>query len=159
MYTVARNYDGLKTYQTWQWYLKQAGLSSLVAAGAGTGLMDGTVFREVLVALKTELAADPNLMLDGYYAQNITDMLDMGEHRRQQNWAKQKYPYGSEFGFDTTGQEEVVIWNMYYGNMTAAKRTVDHILSYMRSSPTWHGARFPAEIYTRGRHWIPRMFA
>ena len=27
--------------------------------------------------------------------------------------------------------------NMYYGNMTAAKRTVDHVLSYMRSSPTW----------------------
>ena len=26
---------------------------------------------------------------------------------------------------------------MYYGNMTAAKRTVDHVLSYMRSSPTW----------------------
>jgi hypothetical protein len=22
-----------------------------------------------------------------------------------------------------------------------------------------HGARFPAEIYTRGCHWIPRMFA
>lgn len=50
-------------------------------------------------------------------------------------------PYGSEFGFDTTGQEEVVVWNLYYGNMTAARKTVDHILSYMRSSPTWayHG--------------------
>jgi hypothetical protein len=23
----------------------------------------------------------------------------------------------------------------------------------------WHGARFPTEIYTRGCHWIPRMFA
>ena len=57
--------------------------------------------------------------------------------RRQENWQTQAYPYGSEFGFDTTGQEEVVIWNMYFGNMTAAKRTVDHILSYMRSSPTW----------------------
>jgi hypothetical protein len=22
-----------------------------------------------------------------------------------------------------------------------------------------HGARFPTEIYTRGCHWIPRMFA
>jgi hypothetical protein len=23
----------------------------------------------------------------------------------------------------------------------------------------WYGARFPTEIYTRGLHWIPRMFA
>ena len=60
---------------------------------------------------------------------------------RQQHWASQLYPYGSEFGFDTTGQEEVVVWNMYFGNETAAGRTVDHILSYMRSSATWayHG--------------------
>ena len=29
--------------------------------------------------------------------------------------------YGSEFAFDTTGQEEVVIWNMYYGDTQAAK--------------------------------------
>ena len=27
--------------------------------------------------------------------------------------------------------------NLYYGNDTVAKYTVDHILSYMRSSPTW----------------------
>lgn len=32
---------------------------------------------------------------------------------------------------------QVVVWNLYYGNTTAASRTVDHILSYMRSSPTW----------------------
>ena len=113
MYNVARNYDRLETYQTWQWYLKQATFSALTTVGAGTGLMDGTVFREVLVALKTELAADPTLMLDGFHAQNVSDMLDAGERRRQQNWAKQAYPYGSEFGFDTTGQEEVVIWNMH----------------------------------------------
>jgi hypothetical protein len=25
--------------------------------------------------------------------------------------------------------------------------------------PLPHGARFSAEIYTRGCHWIPRMFA
>jgi hypothetical protein len=24
---------------------------------------------------------------------------------------------------------------------------------------SWCGARFPTEIYTRGCHWIPRMFA
>ena len=49
---------------------------------------------------------------------------------------------GSEFAFDTTGQEAVVVWLLYFANITnhfetAAKRTVDHILSYMRSSATW----------------------
>ena len=37
MYNVARNYDGMKTYQSWQWYLAQAAFSSLKAAGSGTG--------------------------------------------------------------------------------------------------------------------------
>lgn len=46
------------------------------------------------------------------------------------------------FAFDTTGQEAVVVWLLYFANETngfaaAAERTVDHILSYMRSSPTW----------------------
>ena len=54
-----------------------------------------------------------------------------------------RYPYGSEFAFDTTGQEEVVVWLMHFFNASsrhtntyaaAAKRTVDHVLSYMRSS-------------------------
>jgi ATP-binding cassette subfamily C (CFTR/MRP) protein 4 len=34
---------------------------------------------------------------------------------------------------------------------------------YMKSGASmftgWYGARFPTEIYTRGCHWIPRMFA
>mgnify|MGYP004274824279 CR=1 FL=1 len=36
---------------------------------------------------------------------------------------------------------QVVVWNLYFGNESVAKKTVDHILSYMRSSPTWayHG--------------------
>ena len=50
-----------------------------------------------------------------------------------------RYPYGSEFSFDTTGQEAVVVWLLHFANATNgfaqdAKRTVDHILSYMRSS-------------------------
>jgi len=138
MYHVARNFDKLKTYQTWQWYLWRAAMSSIKGTnGAGTGLMDGTVFREVLIVLKEEVAVDPTLTLNGENASALAEKLNANNMKRQQNWARQPYPYGSEFGFDTTGQEEVVIWNMYFGNNTAAGKTVDHILSYMRSSPTW----------------------
>ena len=46
---------------------------------------------------------------------------------------------------------------MYFGNMTAAKRTVDHILSYMRSSPTWPyngGARSWGDAGNNAK-WLP----
>ena len=66
--------------------------------------------------------------------------------RRAEGFAAQEYPYGSEFAFDTTGQEAVVVWLMHFANASngfaqAAEKTVDHVLSYMRSSPTWayHG--------------------
>jgi len=75
--------------------------------------------------------------------------------QRQQGWARTPYPYGSEFGFDTTGQEEVVVWNLYFGNMSVAKKTVDHVLSYMRSSPTWAyngGARSWGDIGNNGKY-------
>jgi len=60
---------------------------------------------------------------------------------RAEGFAAKQYPYGSEFAFDTTGQEAVVVWLLHFANASntfaaAAKRTVDHVLSYMRSSPT-----------------------
>ena len=100
MYHVARNYDQIKTHQTWQWYLWRAAQSSIRATGgAGTGLMDGTVFREVLNALKAEAAADPTAMLGNKIPVTaMRDRLDTQSQKRQANWARQQYPYGSEFG-------------------------------------------------------------
>jgi hypothetical protein len=109
MYHVARNYDKLKTAQPWQWYLRRAGLSSIRPGSPGTGVMDGTVFREVLNALKAEGAAGDAAM------QTLADTLDKNMLNRQKRWEQEPYPYGSEFGFDTTGQEEVVVWNMVSG--------------------------------------------
>jgi hypothetical protein len=76
---------------------------------------------------------------------------------RQARWAATPYPYGSEFGFDTTGQEEVVVWSLFFGNETTAKKTVDHILSYMRSSPTWAyngGSRSWGDIGNNGKYLV-----
>jgi hypothetical protein len=129
MYHVARYYDKLHTYRPWHWYLERAAKTSL-RFNQNTGVMDGTVFREVLHALKAE--GSLNATIAAWATQ-----LDAHMHARQSRWQRQRFPYGSEFAFDTTGQEEVVIWNMYYGNHTAAKATVDHILSYMRSMPSW----------------------
>jgi hypothetical protein len=39
----------------------------------------------------------------------------------------------------------------------ALASTVDEVV--LAIGTDLHGARFPTEIYTRGCHWIPRMFA
>merc|ERR1712070_987628 len=100
--------------------------------------MDGTVFREILRSLKEEATVQDASAKWGSLASQIEDNM----RKRAEGWAAQEYPYGSEFSFDTTGQEEVVVWLKYFADTAnnwtaAAKRTVDHILSYMRSSPTW----------------------
>ena len=47
---------------------------------------------------------------------------------------------------------------MYYGNHVAAKATVDHILSYMRSIPHWayNGGARAADSGNNGK-WMPSM--
>ena len=72
----------------------------------------------------------------------IIRLIVRGRYQRASGPFSAKYPYGSEFAFDTTGQEAVVVWLLHFANSsnsfaTSAKATVDHILSYMRSSPTW----------------------
>ena len=147
MYTVAR-FTTLKTRMPWHWYLYRAGKTCLKLGQAGVGFMDGTVAREVLDALLVEGFAGNSTLL------GIANTLKANMQVRQKRWADTPYPYGSEFGFDTTGQEEVVVWNLYFGNESAAKKTVDHVLSYMRNSPTWayHGG-----ARSLGRHWEQRQ--
>ena len=150
MYHVARHYDILKTRMPWQWYLERAAKTSL-RFSCGTGVMDGTVFREVLKALEAEGT------LNATFAE-WAKQLDSHMRGRQQHWARQRFPYGSEFAFDTTGQEEVVVWNLHYNDTVAAKATVDHILSYMRSIPSWayNGGARAADSGNNGK-WMPSM--
>lgn len=148
MYHAARH----TTYSTrlpWHWYLYRAGRTCLMLGRASVGFMDGTVAREVLDALLLEGAAG-NATLGA-----LASTLKANMQARQQQWAATPYPYGSEFGFDTTGQEEVVIWNLYFGNETVARKTVDHVLSYMRNSPTWAyhgGSRSWGDVGNNGKY-------
>ena len=145
MYRVARNHDLLRapappTRQSWAWYLERAANTTLHLAPAPIGYMVGTVFREVLRSVLEENAtAAPGGggMWDHLGARLLAD-----QAKRALHWSTAKWPYGSEFSYDTTGQEEVVVWLMYFANATngydaAAKKTVDHVLSYMRSIPNW----------------------
>ena len=64
-------------------------------------------------------------------------------------------PYGSEFSYDTTGQEEVVVWLLYFGHDDAAARTVEHVLQYMRGLPNWayNGGAQAGDVANGGK-WL-----
>ena len=122
--------------------------------------MDGTVFREILRSIQEEAEIDAATWAP--FAEQIRgNMLN-----RTEGFAVEQYPYGSEFAFDTTGQEEVVVWLMHFFDPgsprtasygAAAKRTVDHVLSYMRSSPTfaYHGgARSWGDLGNNGKWFV-----
>jgi hypothetical protein len=154
LYTVARH-TMLHTRMPWEFYLYRAGKTCLKLGTAGVGFMDGTVAREVLDALLVEGAANATSGYNNQTFATIGATLRTNMLARQQHWAATPYPYGSEFGFDTTGQEEVVVWNLYFGNESVAKQTVDHVLSYMRNSPTWAyhgGARSWGDIGNNGKY-------
>jgi hypothetical protein len=141
MYRAARNHN-FRTHKSWDWYLMRAVNTTLKFGSPEVGVMDGTVFREILQSVKDEAAADPRNNTWRDAAQRIeNNMLT-----RAKAFAEKEYPYGSEFAFDTTGQEEVVLWLLHFAKndssfVRAANRTVNHILSYMRSSATfaYHG--------------------
>jgi hypothetical protein len=131
MYRVARNYTGLVTAHTWDWYLNQAFLTAYYLGthrgigNSGDGLMDGTIFLLVLDDLKRENWPDQVALL-----QNILKA-------RADDWASRALPFGSEMAWDSTGQEEVYGVTKYFGYDDKAQITLDSILGYMPSIPHW----------------------
>ena len=74
------------------------------------------------------------------------------------SWAANPFPFGSEFAFDTTGQEEDYVWGRYFGTTSAdrdgadsadgggggatradalANLTLAAVLAYVPSTPHW----------------------
>ncbi len=130
MYRLARNYTGLVTNHPWDWYLNQAYQTIVAMTTIGTdyakyGLMDGTVFLEILNDLKRE-----------GLTQQAND-LESRMHARENVWKTQSYPFGSEMPWDSTGQEEVYDWTRYFGDTDEAKVCVDAVTAYVPAVPHW----------------------
>jgi hypothetical protein len=89
------------------------------------GLMDGTVFLEILEDLKRE-----------GLSQQATD-LESKMKAREAIWRAESYPFGSEMAWDSTGQEEVYAWTRYFGDTSKARTCIDAITSYMPAMPHW----------------------
>ena len=127
LYRVARNHDAeginaLPTRMSWQWYLERAANTTLRLGFARIGYMDGTVTREVLDAVLEERdeAATMSGTSDAQQQlwSTLATQLLAGEKERADYFLTAVNPYGSEFSYDTTGQEEIVIWLLYFGNGT-----------------------------------------
>ena len=155
LYKTARNHRVLAEtlHHDWEWYLARAANTTLRFGSPGVGVMDGTIFREVLLALKEESAwQDRNFPGMENQWTGFAEAIEGNMIARARIFNVSKYPYASEYPFGTTSQEEVVVWLLEYAGKAsagdehfsfelAANRTVSHTLSFMRSSPTWpyHG--------------------
>ena len=130
MYRLARNYDGLVTEQSWNWYLEQAFHTAMAMVSqapyyAQFGQMEGTVFLLILKDLKAEGMTD------------LADPLEEAMKSRALYWATLPFPFGSEMPWDSTGQEEVYMWSDYFGFSEKALVTIRAILAYMPTVPGW----------------------
>lgn len=130
LYRLARYHSGLVTSHNWEWYLQQAYHTAMAMVQhapyyAEFGQMEGSVFCLVLKDLKAE-----GLQTDA-------GELEAVMKKRALHWKSLKYPFGSEMPWDSTGQEEVYVWSLFFGFEDKADITLKAILAYMPTVPSW----------------------
>lgn len=89
------------------------------------GLMGETVWGELLADLKVENHTTE--------AANLAGIM----RSRQQYWASEADPFGSEMQWDSTGQEAVYYWSDFFNDTTTAQKTVASIRGYMPTMAHW----------------------
>ncbi|KAJ7596786.1 hypothetical protein C8J56DRAFT_918349 [Mycena floridula] len=130
LYRVARNYPALVKTNTWQWYLNRAFTTvSFLTNGqvgyAGDGLMGETVI---------------SLLLDDLKREGLTANATLVQSRMQTRWkawSTERYPFGSEMAWDSTGQEGVYIWSKFFNDTVTSTNALNSILAYQPSIPHW----------------------
>lgn len=130
LYRLARDHQGLVTGHPWQWYLGHAYQTTMAMMKYAPyytqfGQMEGDIFVQLLQDLQRE----------GWTAQ--AGALKAAMYRRAEVWNHKAYPFGSEMPWDSTGQEEVYAWTHYFGFDQKAQVTLDAILGYDPSIPSW----------------------
>lgn len=130
MYRLARYHQGLVTGHPWQWYLMHAYRTSIAMTEFAPGLarfgqMEGDIFLEILQDLEREGMSGQ--------AAYLTQVM----RERADRWKQEAYPFGSEMPWDSTGQEEVYAWMKYFGYEDKADVTLQAILGYDPTIPSW----------------------
>jgi len=130
LYRLARDQQGLVTNHPWQWYLDHAYQTTMAMMKFAPyytqfGQMEGDVFVAILEDLQREGMTDE------------AHTMEAAMRGRAEHWNQEPYPFGSEMPWDSTGQEEVYAWTKYFGFADKAQVTLDAILGYDPSIPSW----------------------
>eukprot|EP00727_Mastigamoeba_balamuthi_P011149 m51a1_g6657 hypothetical protein (1131) ;mRNA; r:149604-153148 len=132
LYRIARLYQPLAAQlaHSWDWYLNKAVFTIVGMKAHGNrfiewGLMDGSVFLEVLRDCKRENRTDLANTIEGVMNPRIA------------TWSGRSYPFGSEMPWDSTGQEEVYQWMAYRGLEEKRLVTLDVVRAYTPLVAHW----------------------
>lgn len=80
------------------------------------------------------------LLLEDLKREGLTANATLVESRmrtRWTAWSTQRYPFGSEMAWDSTGQEGVYSWSRYFNDATTSTNTLNSILAYQPLIPHW----------------------
>ncbi|KAF2149092.1 hypothetical protein K461DRAFT_288427 [Myriangium duriaei CBS 260.36] len=136
LYQAGKNYPNVLTIHDRLWYLNQAYHTVLFVYGTDlsgnantaygdVGLMGETIWGNLLDSLIEEgLTTKANTM------SNIMKS-------RQQTWAGQADPFGSEMAWDSTGQEGVYYWSQRFNDSATVQKVLNSIRGYMPTIPHW----------------------
>ncbi|KAF9067275.1 hypothetical protein BDP27DRAFT_1383948 [Rhodocollybia butyracea] len=132
MYRVARNYPSLVSTHNWQWYINQAVLtvSTLTNPADRVGFVDDGLMGETVL----------RFLLDDLQREGLTANATLVESRmksRWQVWTTERFPFGSEMAWDSTGQEGVYIWSTFFNDTTTALNAVNSIIAYQPVVAHW----------------------
>ncbi|KAK4561857.1 hypothetical protein LTR86_004537 [Recurvomyces mirabilis] len=136
LYRAGRTNPGILTQQNTTWYLLQAYHTVHYALSNAT---DGIPLTDyATVGLMGEWAWG-ELLLDLYAENYTTEAAEMEctMRGRQQLWASEADPFGSEMAWDSTGEEGVYFWSAYFNDTATTQKTVNAIRGYMPTVPHW----------------------
>ncbi|KAG6113819.1 hypothetical protein E4U13_003632 [Claviceps humidiphila] len=136
LYRAERVSPGILTRRSASWYLNQAYhtvMASQATRSDGThitayshlGLMGETIWTHLLEDLKAE-----NMTAE---FKNMTHVM----RERTKEWAGRSSPFGSEMGWDSTGQEPVFAWAKYFSNEDLQQKALNYIRGYMPTVAHW----------------------
>ena len=135
LYRIARDNVNIPTLKPWSWYLTQAyrtylAMQQFASHFSQYGLMVASVFLRILDALQME-----------GYTQEFDQMTTM-QQARAAVWDSLPFPFGSEFPWDSTGQEEIYLTGQRFGLYNLSNSTLNAVLAYTHSVPNWgyHGS-------------------
>lgn len=156
------NYDGLNT---WSSYLERAAITIIAMQNhcfdigyqlCQFGLMVASGYALIMDALLEEATIDPNTW-QPYYT-----TIDTIQRNRTSIWNSLSFPFGSEFPWDSTGEEEIFTFAQRYGNdigpvaWRTTNLTFNAVKAYTPDVPHWayHGSsRRYWDFEVNGKFW------